>query len=79
MVKVISLSDEAYARLKALKHGERSFSEVVVELVEERKKKKGSIMRLAGVFADRTDEWEHIKKKIYEDRKKFKLREFTFE
>lgn len=73
MVKVISLSDEAYKRLTALKRG-RSFSEVVIELAG--KRKKGDLMRFFGAFADHADEWEEIKKKIYEDRKKFKLREY---
>jgi predicted CopG family antitoxin len=75
MVKVISLSDEAYNRLRALKKG-RSFSEVVVELVESRK--KGNLMKFFGAFADSADEWEEIKKKIYENRKKLKTREYKF-
>lgn len=73
MVKVISLSDEAYRRLKARK-GDKSFSEVVLELDESGKKKK-SILDFYGIWKDDADEWEKIKKKIYEDRKKFKLRE----
>lgn len=72
MVKVISLSNEAYEKLKELK-GEGSFSEVVLELTENKKKK--NIMELAGVWINEADEWEEIKKKIYGDRKKFKLRE----
>jgi predicted CopG family antitoxin len=48
MVKVISLSDEAYKRLKALKHG-KSFSEVVIELTINKKKKKD----LSRFFEDR--------------------------
>lgn len=35
---------------------------------------KIDIMELAWAFKDSADEWEEIKKKIYEDRKKFKLR-----
>lgn len=74
MVKVISLSNEAYEKLKRIKNG-KSFSEVVVELVECRNKKK-DIMKFAGVFADNKEEWEKRKKEIYKDREKFKLREF---
>lgn len=77
MVKVISLSNEAYAKLKAIKNG-KSFSEVVVDLVECRKNSKKDIMKFAGIFADNKDEWEKIKKDIYEDRKKAKLREVRF-
>lgn len=75
MVKVISLSNEAYERLKALKR-EKSFSEVVIELVGEKNKK--DLSRFCGAFEDNADEWEKIKKRIYEDRKKFKLREVKF-
>lgn len=42
------------------------------------KKKKKDIMKFAGVFKDNADEWEEIEKKIYEDRKKFRLREFSW-
>lgn len=73
MVKVISLSEEAYARLVANK-GDKSFSEVVVEFVPE--KKKRNIMEFAGAFKDNAKEWEKIEKKIYEERKRFKLRTF---
>ncbi len=74
MVRVISLSDEAYGRLKAEKD-ERSFSETVLDLLD--KKPRRDIMDLAGVLKDRKDEWEKIKKTIYEDRKRFKIREVS--
>ncbi|MEK6873392.1 MAG: antitoxin VapB family protein [Nanoarchaeota archaeon] len=76
MVKVISLSNEAYEKLKSLK-GNKSFSEVVVEIVDDRKTKKRSIMDFAGIWKD-DSEWDAISKKIYEDRKKFKLREIKW-
>lgn len=73
MVKVISLSNEAYEKLKALKRG-KSFSEVVVKLVGERKKK--NIMDFAGIFSDNADYWDEAKKRIYNARKRFKLRAY---
>ena len=76
MVKVISLSNEGYEKLKSLK-GNKSFSEVVVEIVDDRKTKKRSIMNFAGIWKD-DNEWDAISKKIYEDRKKFKLREIKW-
>ena len=76
MVKVISLSEEAYRRLKDIKR-ERSFSDIVIELTENKTKKK-DLSRFAGAFKDNAEEWKKIKKKIYEDRKKFKLREVKF-
>ncbi len=76
MVKMVSLSNEAYAKLKALK-GLKSFSEVVVELADAKSKGKKNIMEFFGVFKDNADEWKEIEKKIYEDRKKFKLRTYN--
>ena len=73
MVKVISLSNEAYERLKAIK-GNKSFSDVVIELSETKKKKK--LIDFFGIWKEDADEWEKIKKKIYEDREKFKLRTY---
>lgn len=72
MVKVISLSNEAYERLKALKR-DGSFSDVVIELID--KKKKRNIMDFFGIWKEDSDEWEKIKNRIYKDRKKAKLRE----
>ena len=77
MVKVISLSNDAYEKLKALKR-EKSFSEAVIELVEEKKKKKKNIMDFFGIWADRKEEVKKMKKMIEEDRKRFKLKEVKF-
>ncbi len=65
MVKVISLSNEAYEKLKNLKR-EKSFSELVIELAEEKKKKKG-IMDFFGIWSDRDEEIKKMKKMIEED------------
>jgi predicted CopG family antitoxin len=73
MVKVISLSNEAYAKLKAIKNG-KSFSETVVELVECKKKDKKNIIKFAGIFKD-DDEWKKNMDIIIKDRKNFKLRD----
>ena len=75
MVKVVSLSNEAYEKLKALKFG-KSFSEVVVDLVDKKVQKK-NIMEFAGIWKD-DDKWDRIKKQIYKDRKKFKLRDYKW-
>lgn len=69
MVKVISLSNESYDRLRAIK-GNRSFSEVVIEFTNTKNK---NILDFAGVFADNNKFWANMRKKIYEDRKKAKL------
>lgn len=74
MVKVISLSNDAYGKLKALKR-DGSFSDIVIELVDKKKRKKRNIMDFFGIWKEDADEWETIKKKIYEDRKRAKLRD----
>ena len=77
MVKVISLSEEAYMKLKSIKNG-RSFSETVVELIEKPKRDKKDIMDFFGIWADDKDEWKKIERTLEEDRKRFKLREVKF-
>ncbi len=76
MTRVISLSDEAYGDLKALKGGSESFSKVVKRLAFPAKKK--SIMDSAGKWVGSKEETDRIFKGIYEDRKKFKLRTVKF-
>lgn len=72
MVKVVSLSNEAYEKLKRIKNG-KSFSEIVVELVECKNKKK-DFMKFAGIFKDDL-EWEKNMEEVLKDRKAFKLRD----
>jgi predicted CopG family antitoxin len=51
--KTISLKDEAYERLKALKTEEKSFSDVVLELTKD---EKGGLEQLIGMETDTTVE-----------------------
>jgi len=80
MVKVISLSNEAYEKLKNVK-GDRSFSELVIDMHERLSSskvyRKGEIMKFCGIWKD-DDEWDKIAKILEEDRKKFKLREYKW-
>jgi len=64
MTKIVSLSDEAYDELKKMK-SQKSFSEIVIELVKE--KKSNNLMQFAGAW--NTEDAERIKKQIYEERK----------
>ena len=50
MTKVISLSNPAYEKLKGLKQGQESFSDVVLRLAE--KGKKQSLLKFAGLWRD---------------------------
>lgn len=75
MVKVISLSEEAYGRLKNRKTGEKSFSDIVIELTQP--KKKRSIMEFFGVLKEDDDFVKSFKKAI-DDRKNIKLRDLKF-
>lgn len=72
MVKVISLSNNAYDKLKSLK-GKKSFSELIVDLLN-RKVQKKNIMEFAGIWKD-DEYWENFKKDIKETRKSAKLKE----
>jgi predicted CopG family antitoxin len=74
MVKVISLSDEAYRRLKALKRG-KSFSETIIEIVEARRRKKKSISKFVGIWSEDDEYWRNFKKEIRKSRDKAKMRE----
>ncbi len=70
MVKVISLSDEVYKKLKALK-GDRSFSETIRDSLDG-KRKRGDIMKFCGIW--KREEWDEIVRELKESRKKAKLR-----
>ena len=59
MVKVISLSEEAYGRLKSRKHSDKSFSDIVIELTGPKKR------HLSDLFGVLKDDKESIK--IFED------------
>lgn len=70
MVKVISLSEEAYKKLKGRKTADKSFSDVVVELID--KKPKRSIMDFFGVLSKDSDFIKHVEEAI-KDRKNIKF------
>ena len=75
MTKVISLSDEAYSTLKNLKNGKESFSQVVIRISFNERKKP--IMSFAGKWKG-NEKWEDIYKGIKEVTKKSKFREAKF-
>lgn len=79
MVKVISLSNEAYTRLKAMK-GVMSFSELVLEFINEKnkRKEKKNLAEFYGIWKDDSAYWENFKKEIQESRNKAKLRKVEF-
>jgi len=70
MVKVISLSNEAYNRLKMIK-GNKSFSETILENLDNKKNK--NIMSLFGC-AKEDKEFINNLKQAYKERKNTKLR-----
>jgi len=67
MTKIISLSDEAYARLKAMKGDKKSFTRVVLELT--RRDAPMPLSAYAGIWKDR-DDLQEIFDKILEERHK---------
>ena len=72
MTKVISLSDDAYNTLKHLKKDGESFSDIVLRVTSDEKRKK--FMSTAGVWKD-DKEIEKIFKEIAEERRKAKMRD----
>ena len=66
MTKIISLSDEAYDRLKSIK-GEKSFTKIVIELTEPRQKR--SLLDYASVWKD-NPEMDEIFKRLLAQRAK---------
>lgn len=67
----ISIKDEAYKFLKSLKTKDTSFSDVILEF--KNKKKKQDIMRFFGVLKDKKD-WDSTEQRMKEFRNSFNKR-----
>lgn len=76
MTKVISLSESAYAEMKAMKREDESFSDIVHRLTGKARKK--SLMDFFGCWQGNKNELEKINKILEADRKKVKAREVRF-
>lgn len=70
--KTISLPGPIYLKLKAKKKANETFADLILRLLNEGERNKGdtSIESFFGVFADDSDEWEEIEKRIYAARNK---------
>ena len=75
MVKVISLSEEAYSKLKGRKTADKSFSDVVIELTNPNKKRP--IMDLFGALKDDKESIRAFEES-YKARKNLKMRHVGF-
>jgi predicted CopG family antitoxin len=73
MVRQVSLSDEAYEKLKKAKKGSESFSDVVLRIV---KSPSGDLNRFFGAWKD--EEHAKIVGKILADRKRSRSRDVSF-
>lgn len=71
MVMNISIREEAYAFLKSLKAGNRSFSDVILGF-KEQAQGSADIMRFFGVLQD--VDWEERKKEMVGLRREFEER-----
>jgi predicted CopG family antitoxin len=67
MTKVISLSNESYQTLKQLKKSGESFSDVVLRVAGERKKKP--LLEFSGKWAG--DDIDEVFLQVREDRERF--------
>ena len=75
MGKVITISEEAYNVLSRYKESKESFSKVILRKFSS--KNKNAIMDLAGSWKNSPDTVK-VMKKVYNDRKNFKLRDIKF-
>jgi predicted CopG family antitoxin len=73
MVRQVSLSEEAYERLKKAKKGSESFSDVVLRTV---KSPTGDLNRFFGAWKE--DEYAPIEERILADRKRSRSRDVRF-
>lgn len=73
MVRQVSLSEEAYAKLKKAKRESESFSDVVLRAVQV---PSGNLDRFFGAWGD--EDHGYIEKKILADRKKSRSRKVRF-
>ncbi len=70
----ISIKEEAYKFLKSLKHGEKSFSDVILRFKRDRRYEKGSkevVLQFAGVLKDKGIDWKLKEKRMKEFRQEF--------
>ena len=65
--KTVSLSEEAYEKLRRVKKEGESFSQVILRLIE--RDANAGILDFAGAFEEGSKEWETIEKEIYKRRK----------
>jgi len=63
MVKTITISDDVYNELLRIK-GNKSFSEVLRELLKERKGNKEVLKRIFGILSE--EEYQEVKKRLKE-------------
>jgi predicted CopG family antitoxin len=73
MVRQVSLSEEAYKRLKKAKKGSESFSDVVLRAV---KSPSGDLDRFFGVW--KGEDYSRIESKILAERKRSRSRDVHF-
>lgn len=76
MVKLVSLSDKAYDLLKSVKGKEKSFSNVIINLLERKGRNVNGVIKCAGLWNISKGDADKIIDKIYSERIKSKAREF---
>ena len=73
----ISIKEEAYRFLRSLKHGEKSFSDVILGFKKDSeydKSSKEAVLQFAGVLKNKGIDWKAREKKMEEFRKEFNKR-----
>lgn len=62
----ISIKQEAYDLLNSLKGKDKSFSDVIIEIVNERERNSKDIMKFAGILKEKKADYWSKRKKDYE-------------
>ncbi len=73
----IAIKDEAYRFLKSLKAGDKSFSDVILELRKEDEENRGtgkSLLKFAGAMNHLNIDWDAKERRIKEFRENFNKR-----
>jgi len=77
MTKNISLSDDAYNALAALKEKDKSFSDIILEITKKYGKK--NLTSFAGKWHGSKEEAKKIFEEIMQERRKTRARDFPIE
>lgn len=79
-IKSLTITEEAYHAIKSLKHGDESFSKVIIRLAKEKKGRAAKFFGALGGGSSEAKKWkEQIRLRRLEIAKEFKKRREALE